>query len=63
MEKLIRLWYKIFPIYREYDLMFTTYDKADKLMREDDSWKLSKKEDHNHVLGMVFICKKERITE
>jgi len=38
------------------------YGKADKLMREETGWRISRHEDRNRVLGWVFIEKVERET-
>ena len=61
MNRLRKLYYSIFPTFKETDNQFVSYLTADKLMLENSDWKLSKEEDNNHILGWVYICKKTRI--
>lgn len=62
-----KLYYKIFKRYRRLELKFVTYSEGDKLIRanerkaESDQWVLAKEEDTNHVIGMVYLERKERI--
>jgi hypothetical protein len=63
MKQLRKLFFRIFKCYREDDVRLMNYSEADKLMRDDSSWKLSWKEDCNPLTGFVWICKKTRITE
>jgi len=63
MNALKKLYYRLFPTYKETDVQFVSYIKANDLMTEDRAWKLSKKEDKNSVLLMVWICKKIRINK
>jgi hypothetical protein len=37
------------------ELRFVSYQEADRLMREDATWKLAPEEDHNREIGMVYI--------
>lgn len=70
-NKLLKLYYKIFKRYEIIERKFVTYFDADKLIKdthhkEDESerWVLdTEREDHNKVLGMVFLCRKKRIIE
>jgi len=70
MKRLRRLYYRIFKRYRRLDLQFCTYAAGDILIRatadcpEKEQWVLAiPEEDHNHVFGMVYLERKERITE
>lgn len=62
-----KLYYRFFPTYIEIETKFVTYTEGDKMIREtsnktpSERWVLSKKEDTNRTLGMVFLCRKERI--
>lgn len=69
-KKLRRLFFRFFPCYRRLDLRFVTYREADDLIRESHGkseslqWIIaSKEEDRNHMIGMVYIERRERITE
>ena len=61
MEEIKRFFYKVFPTYIETDIQCVNYSEADKMMREDPTWELSRCEDGNYNPFMVFICKKERV--
>ncbi len=61
MKTILKWWYATFPTYKETDVRFVTWKEADKLMKADSTWKLSKIEDKNRIIGMVWICKPERI--
>lgn len=63
-----KLFFKIFKRYRILEEKFVTWEQGDKMLRETDGlneterWQLSPKEDSNTVIGMVWLCRKERIT-
>lgn len=69
MKKLRRLYYRLFPTYKRLELKFCSYAEADELIKSNDArsfpfkWYLAKEEDTNHVIGMVYIERKERIWE
>lgn len=64
-----KLYYKLFPTYREVDIMPVSYEEGDKMIKEsihrskENQWVLSKLEDTNTVYGVVVLCKKIRIWE
>lgn len=69
-RKSFRRWrLKRFPEFRRLELRFVTYAAADELIRNNFAgpyearWWIAKEEDRNPLLGMVFIERKERITE
>jgi len=60
MKKLfMSWWYSIFPTHIEEDVCFVTWDEADKRMKADSTWVLSKEEDTNHMMGWVWICRRK----
>lgn len=69
MKKLRKLYYKIFPTYKVLELQFVPYSKADDMLLEtrrnpdEQKWVLAKEEDENPIMGMVYLCRKIRITE
>lgn len=62
-----KLFYKIFKRYKRLELRFVSYREGDVLIRntatrpENERWVLAKEEDMNHVIGMVYLERKERI--
>lgn len=62
-----KLYYSIFKCYKRLELIFVTYQEADRLLKandgklEKDKWVLAKEEDANHVIGMAYLERKERI--
>lgn len=62
-----KLFYKIFKRYKVLETKFVTYDEGDKMLREthdkseSEKWVLAKEEDTNQIIGMVYLCRKERI--
>lgn len=69
MKKIRRFYYRIFKRYRELETVFVSYAKADQMLMESHSkadpfkWYLSKEEDNTHLIGMVYLCRRERIIE
>ena len=69
MKSLIKLYYKFFPTYNILETKFVTYQEGDKLLREThdkpetEKWVLAKEEDTNCGIGMVYLCRKTRITQ
>lgn len=63
-----RLYYRLFPTYNVLETKFVTYQEGDKMIREThdkpeaDRWVLAKEEDTNQIIGMVYLCRKVRIT-
>jgi len=62
-----KLYYTIFPHYKVLETKFVTYAEGDKMIREThdkpeaERWVLAKEEDTNQRIGMVYLCRKERI--
>lgn len=62
-----KLYYSLVPTYEILEERFVSYTEADKLIRETNSleesnkWVISKREDSNIHLGMLFLCRKVRI--
>ena len=61
MNELRKLYYRLFPTYKETDVQFVSYTESNDLMTENRKWRISKKDDNNNSFGMVWICKKIRI--
>jgi hypothetical protein len=67
MKKLRKIYFKLFPTYRVLRTVFVTYEVADEMIKlsegkpENEQWVLAKEEDTNHLIGFVYLCKKERI--
>lgn len=63
-----KLYYKLFPHYKVLETRFITWEEGDQLLREStdktgaEEWVLAKEEDDNHVHGMIYLCRKEKIT-
>ena len=57
------LYLKLFRPYRVLDTQFVSYSDADALITLDPRWELAKQEDSNMDVGMVWIQKREYITE
>lgn len=63
-----RLYLKLFPTYKVLETKFVTYQEGDKMLREThdkpeaEKWVLAKEEDNNHIIGMVYLCRKVRVT-
>lgn len=68
MKKLIQLYYKTFKHYTVLETKLVTYHEGDKMLTEThdkpeaEKWVLAKEEDTNHIIGMVYLCRKVRIT-
>lgn len=64
-----RLWFSAVPTYRRIEVLYTTYQHADELMKKNaeripaNRWRLAREEDKNRNFDMVFIERRERITE
>lgn len=62
-----KLYYKIFKTYKVLETKFVTWDEGDKMIRathdkpEEEKWVLAKEEDTNHIMGMVYLCRKVRV--
>lgn len=70
MIKAIKKWYLMkFPKYRRLEMKSFTYSDADKLLKENQTktesqqWHLAKEEDNNQMFGIVYLERRERITE
>lgn len=69
MKKLRRLFFRLFPRYRRLELRCETWQTAASLMRgnarkpEREQWGIAREEDTNRVIGVVYIERRERITE
>ncbi len=67
MKTLRKLYYKIFKTYSVLEERFVSWEEGDKMLRETDGcdeherWVLSSKEDSNTTIGMVWLCRKQRI--
>lgn len=68
VRHLQRWWYELRPQYRTVEGRATTYEAADKMIRETahledpnrwDIW--PEREDHNRQIGVVYIRRRERI--
>lgn len=63
-----KLYYLLFPTYVVLETKFVTYQEGDQMIKESadkpesERWVLAKEEDTNHVFGMVYLCRKIRIT-
>lgn len=69
-KKLARLYYKLFPHYRVVERRVFSYREADEIIRltcrlpESDRWAIDDfYEDLNSLQNIVYLCRKERITE
>lgn len=68
MKALRKLYHKIFKRYNVLETKCVTYSDGDRMIRENDGkpeseqWVLSDLEDNNMAIGMVFLCRKVRIT-
>lgn len=64
-----RFYYRVFKHYNVLETKFVTYREADKMIMEtakkpeSEKWVLAKEEDANPVIGMVYLCRKVRITK
>lgn len=67
MKQLRKIYYKIFRNYTILETKFVPYGAGDKMIREThdkperEKWVLAKEEDTNRIIGMVYLCRKERI--
>jgi len=67
MRKIKQFYYKIFPRYKVVETKFVTWDEGDKMIKEtqnspdNEKWVISEKEDENRIIGMVHLCRKERL--
>lgn len=64
-----KFYYKFFKRYQVLETQFVTWERGN-LMLEDSKdkpeaqqWVLAKEEDTNRVIGMVYLCRKVRITQ
>lgn len=64
-----KLYYKIFKHYKVLETKLVSYQAGDRMVREThdkpeaERWVLAKEEDTNRVIGMVYLCRKRRVTE
>lgn len=59
-----KLYLRFFRPYKRLDVQLVSYGDADTLMKLDSRWEIFKElEDHNEITGMVWIEKREYITE
>lgn len=69
MKKLRKIFFKVFKFYRRLELKYIAYPEADELIRDnygkpdEEKWILALEEDNNHMYGMVYLERRERITE
>ena len=64
MKKFFRkLYLSWFRPYRSLDVQLVSYADADTMIKLDPRWEIAKQEDENMELGMVWIEKREYITE
>ena len=67
MNKLLKLYFKIFNPWIILETKFVTWDEGNTMIRDtqdkpDSSrWVLAKEEDYNRIIGMVYLCRKVRI--
>ncbi len=69
MKALRKLWYKIFPTYKQLELKVCSWDEADKVIRNggksndlEQHWHIAK-EDEGMMFPLVAIERRKRITE
>lgn len=68
MRKLRKIYYKLFKHYEVLETKCVTYQEGDRMIREthnkpeEERWVLAKEEDNNHIFGVVYLCRKVRIT-
>ena len=68
MKQLKKLYYKIFKTYKVLETKFVTYNEGDKMIREThgkpegEKWELAKEEDTNRMIGMVYLCRRVRVS-
>jgi hypothetical protein len=64
-----KLFFRIFKCYRRLELRCVTYAQGDNMIRENagkperHQWTIAKEEDRNIVVGIVYLERRERITE
>jgi hypothetical protein len=65
---LLRIYYKLFPTYLYHERVMVHYDKANRLLKatanlpEREQWVIDTEyEDLNKLIGMVHLCRRERI--
>ena len=68
LRALKSLYYRVFKRYRRLELRVCTYEEASALLREqgipgnpDEGWRIAREEDRNHVIGVVYLERRERI--
>jgi hypothetical protein len=49
------------PKAKRLDLRFVSWSEADRMIRENPSWRVAKEEDRNRLLGWVFIERVETV--
>ena len=70
MKILRKLYLRLFPQYEILERKMLAYYEADRILREtagkeeSERWQLdTEKEDNNKIVGIVYLCRKKRITE
>lgn len=69
MKRLRKFFFKRFKFYRVLERTTVSWETGDWLIRktanlpESQRWVLAEEEDHNQVIGIVKLCRRERITE
>ncbi len=70
MKKFRRLYYRYFKHYRILERALADYGEADKLIKDSNAWLEKDRwvldtaiEDYNVNIGMVYLCRRERIWE
>jgi len=67
IQKLRRLYFRIFKRYRRLEVRRCTYAEANKLIcdtersPEPERWELAAEENHNPIIGIVWLERRERI--
>ncbi len=61
MKTLRHLFFRVFKCYRRVDSCFVNYAEGDRLVLLDSGWRIAPEEDRNHVPGMVWLEKVERV--
>ena len=75
IQKLRRLYFRLFKRYRRLEIRYVSYSEGDRLIRENvdgpeaEQWHIAKEEDDNPLIGMfphigssVYLERRERIT-
>jgi len=69
IKKLKKMWLYFFKRYRRLEFKLCTYAEGDRLIRasagkpEREQWIIAPEEDRNRAFGVVYLERRERITE